>query len=227
MPRISSAHILTRIILVDRNNVDISRQAKCQYNGCTIQSKLKLYKPKLNKKLFWRRKKLEHPWNWTEKKSKDLLCWWAACNHKLKFVFANNWWHTDWWQRHLLSMKKGYQAFLNMWMECWRLLFCSQITFGLVWKGVVPCRIYPLLTILLYIPPWIWDFTVFGLNKIPEAKLTADLQGFGSDWKEFGLKLSIKPISIRKISKQCTVSHSKKSSAHPPSEQSVICPLFS
>ena len=52
MPRISSAYILTQKILADRNNVDISRQAKCQYNGCTIQSKLKLYKPKLNKNSF-------------------------------------------------------------------------------------------------------------------------------------------------------------------------------
>ena len=33
MPRISSAHILTRRILADRNNVDISRQAKCQHNA--------------------------------------------------------------------------------------------------------------------------------------------------------------------------------------------------
>ena len=70
--------------------------------------------------------KLEHLSTWTEKKSKDLLCWWAVCNHKLKLVFANNWWHTDWWQRHLLSMKKGYQAFLNMWMECWRPLFAIK-----------------------------------------------------------------------------------------------------
>ena len=52
MPRISSAHILTRRILADRNNADISRQAKCQYTGRTIQLKLKLYKPKLNKNPF-------------------------------------------------------------------------------------------------------------------------------------------------------------------------------
>ena len=42
--------------------------------------------------------KIKHTSNWTEKKFKDLFCWWAACNHKLKFLFANNWWHTDWWQ---------------------------------------------------------------------------------------------------------------------------------
>ena len=60
MPRISSAHILTRRILADRNNVDISKEAKCQYNGCTIQSKLKLYKPKLNKNCF-EEKKLNTP----------------------------------------------------------------------------------------------------------------------------------------------------------------------
>ena len=50
--------------------------------------------------------------------------------------------------------------------------FCSQITFGLVWKGVVPCRIYPLLTILLYI---IWFHLRFYpiLSKIPRST-TAD-----------------------------------------------------
>ena len=61
MPRISSVHILTQRILADRNNVDISRQAKCQYNGFTIQSKLKLYKPKLNKNSFDGEKNLNTP----------------------------------------------------------------------------------------------------------------------------------------------------------------------
>ena len=52
MPRISPAHILTRRILADMSNVDISRQAICQYIGCTLLLKLKQYKPKLNENCF-------------------------------------------------------------------------------------------------------------------------------------------------------------------------------